>query len=410
MANKPARAKLRLWKKLAFSAVTLLFLLVCLELSMRVCGYGPPTAPTAANATPDGPRKPDPLAYFAVCDRHLGFRNRPHGSYRAWYIEGNPLATTDEFGYRNGYGWPGDGDAPMVVFVGDSITFCAEVEDAQTGPSEVAKLLSEEFDVRVLNAAVRAYGTLQVKRMLIECLERFPQIQLAVYTFCGNDLEESMVPNLRFPLKAPVMLRDAQTGEFQEVEVSEPAVPWGQGFLHWDPDQPVSASGSRVTAWLATRSALCYQCLAGWRRLNANRFDSQGFPNGTQVVPPEDHYYWHIWAAENGGDEVLRRLLVEMDEACRAHGAVLVVTSAFAGTQYEACREFSAWCADVCAEAGVPFVPLDHEFADGLKPYTCVRLGGMPDGHLNPRGTKAYARALAPTLKRILRARIKTGT
>jgi hypothetical protein len=405
MVRKPVRVVLPRWKKLLFSAAVVVFLLVCLELLLRLSGYGPPVAPGATETASIEPTQLDPLTYFAVCDPYLGYRNRAHGSYRTWYIKGQPLCTTDEYGYRNGFGWPGQGNSPIVLFLGDSITFCAEVDDQHTGPSEVAKLLSEELDVRVLNAGVRGYSTLQAKRTLLECLERFPRVRVAVYTFCGNDIEENTVPNLRYPLKAPVVMRDSQSGEFREVEVSEPAVPWGEDFRTWEGPAAVLGRRAEVAGWLEARSALCYRCLAGWRQVDFRRFSPREFPDGTRVVPPADYPRWHAWAAENGGYEVFRHLLAEMDRACRAQGVVFLVTSAFSGVYFDGCWVFSANCARSCTAAGVRFVSMEDEFTGSPPYYSSVRVDGRYDGHYGPLGTQTYAKALTPVLKEILRFR-----
>lgn len=404
MAKKATAVRLPLGKKLLFTATVVVCLLLGLEWLLRLCGYSPQPDRQQPMPPKTGKRKANPLEYFAVCDRYLGFRNRPNGSYRTWYIEGEPLVTTDRFGYRNGFGWSADGDSPIVVFVGDSYTFCSEVSDRQTGPSEVAKLLSQEFDVRVLNAGVRGYGTLQAKRMLIESLKRFPRIKAAVYTVCGNDLEETMVPNLRYPLKAPVMVRDDETGQFREIEVAEPAVPWGEGFYGWQAPEPVPSTPAKLAHWLETRSVLCHRCLAGWRRVSLGLFHRPEFPDGKRVVSPARYAQWHDWAVRNGADEVLRRLLVEMDRACRAHGATLVVTCALGATTFEASRALSAKCAAHCAAAGVRFVSLENQFTGNPRSYSSRRTDDQCDAHYGPLGTQAYARALAPAFKQILRS------
>ncbi|MHC4180503.1 MAG: hypothetical protein ACYSWU_23625 [Planctomycetota bacterium] len=392
--------KLSLWRKLVYTAVLLVFALLCLEVLMRCCGLSPePAAQTPPRPT-GGEPKVSPLAYFAVCDPHLGIRNRPNGSYHTWFIEGEPLVTTDEFGYRNGYGWPGDGESPIVLFVGDSVIFCAEVNDQQTAPSEVAKLLSQEFDVRVINTGVRSYNTVQAKRTLIECFERFPSIKVAVYTYCGNDIEENIVPNIRYPFKTPYLAHDEATGRFREVEVTDPAIPSGKLFYGWTPPPRVLSRRERVTQWLEDRSALLNRCLAGIRRLDSGRVGPHRFPDGKAIVPPCDYGKWHIWAAENGGRQALRQLLAEMDQICRNHGAAFLATCSVNGHDFASSRAFAV----DCAEAGVRFVSLEEQFTDNPAVYTCVRVDGQYDEHYGPVGTKTYAKALAPALKQILRS------
>ncbi len=138
-----ASPKLPIRRKLTYFLAVLLVLLFVAEFALRWLGFPPEFQPPLAEGTPDETPGIVPEAYFLVCDSHLGFCNRPNGEYRAWHIEGQPMVTTDRFGYRNGYAWHHDADTAIVLFVGDSFTFCSEVNDDQTGASEVAKLLGD---------------------------------------------------------------------------------------------------------------------------------------------------------------------------------------------------------------------------------------------------------------------------
>jgi hypothetical protein len=140
---------LSVWKKLAFSAIPFSLALLLLEGICRLAGFAPLTYQIM------------PQSFFWVSDRHLGFRNMPNAIYHFKWIKACPVVTTGDHGYRNGYGWSSEGSSPIIAFVGDSTTFCAEVADDQTGPSEVAKLIEQEVDVRVLNAGCRGYNTVQ---------------------------------------------------------------------------------------------------------------------------------------------------------------------------------------------------------------------------------------------------------
>ena len=364
-------------------------------------GSPPVDASQAADSPPPPP--PEAFGYYSICDRHLGFRNRANGSYHAHLFPGKPLSTTDEFGFRNGVGWSAKGTAPIVLFVGDSFTFCSEVPDDQTGPSEVAKLLRKEFDVRVLNAGVRGYSLLQVKRMTAECLERFPNINVVVYTHCGNDLEESLVADVQYPALAPVVVEDRQTGQFSEVEVAHPAVPWGENFLTWRPACPPPSRWSHVAAWLHVHSALCHHCLLTLERYFA-RCPSRDKPM-QQVEPPDlpiNRMHWHDWAkTKRHGDKIMCKLLADMRENCRSHGAELLVTSVYTGLDKSTPKESRD-----CAQVGVPYMSLVEHFPLSSAAYTAVRCDGRYDPHYNATGTKTYAAALAPTLLEVLRNRL----
>jgi len=400
--NSPRR-KLPLWKKLAFTVVVLVPAFLVLELVLGLCGYYPP------NPLPNYVRKVSRYAfgYFAICDRRLGFRNRPLSSFRSPCIVGHPLSTTDKYGYRNGFGWSPDGSKPIVIFVGDSITFCSEVADDQTGPSEVAKLLSKEFDVRVLNAGVRGYNTLQAKRMLEECLARYDCIQAVIYTYCGNDLEGNMVANLYFPALAPVVARDEFTGNLREIEVSDPAVAWGENFLDWQPRSTLEeqtaalGGGVRLAKWLDTHSAVWHHSRVGLGQAFPQPKGPSVQPGGCQMIPCHEYSSWHRWASENGGHEILRRLLVEMLQLCRTHDVAFLAT-AYNTREHHGCAvDF----AEDCDAQKIPYVDMLEYFPGDSTAYTCRRVDGRNDAHFGVLGTKCYAAALTPPLTRILRAR-----
>ncbi len=408
MANGVIPLELPVWKKLAFSGIVFVPALVLIETALRLAGLAP-SAESTQNARPVKPLPGiDAFEYFAISDPQLGFRNRPDGTFLSLRIEGNPLSTTDEYGYRNGSAWPGDGRSPIVLFIGDSITFCSEVNDDQTGASEVAKLLAKEFDVRVLNAGVRGYGTLQSKRMLIECLQRFPDIVVVVYTHCGNDPMENMVPNLRFPAKAPVIMRDAETGNLREVEVSDPVAPWGRAIFPWTPlnAPPVKKPATQSTAeWIESHSAIWSLVTEPWYEFREDYLPPREFP-GNEVLSPADHDYWGDWATQNGGDEIIQHLLVEMNQICRSRGAAFLATDYLTGLNDHRSDRF----AQLCAAAGVRFASIDRQFAGASESLVSRRVDGERDEHYSALGTKAYAAGLAPAIKQLLRSSVTSST
>jgi len=146
------------WKKVLFASVPLLGFLMLLEAGLRVVGFKP-----LSKMVPSRWMEP---AWYLVSDPEYGFVSRPRDRYQFLNVVEQPWITTDEFGYRTTLGsseWP---EAPVVIFVGDSTTFCAEVDDAHTMPSEVARLLNRETPARVVNAGIRGYNQLQAKRQL----------------------------------------------------------------------------------------------------------------------------------------------------------------------------------------------------------------------------------------------------
>lgn len=373
-------------------------LVVLLEIAVRLIGFGTMPAEQAGFDP-----KPTPFGYFAVCDEKLGFRNRPDGQYESDQFQGSPVVTTDSDGFRNGHGWTVESNDPIVLFLGDSFVFGSEVADDETGPSEVAKRLGP--GVRVLNAGSRGYNTLQSKRMLQECLERFPQVKAAVYTFFVNDLCENLIPEMHSPAKAPVVVRGPSAGEFREIEVTDPAVPFGQGFVEeFRPSQSLGIR-VRITSWIRTRSALVHTCMNGLRRLADRRAHTFALPDGRQISVPASQRWdtagsLYIWAEENGGWEVLEHLLSEMAELCREKEVAFFATYATRGRNTDAARE--AEFAKACRQAGVEFVSLSEQFTGDPDSYAAVYVDGRYDDHYGPRGTRAFAEGLAPVIRQAL--------
>jgi len=390
-AKKDKRA-LPFVKKLGFLACIAFFAILILEIGLRVTGFRPglPTNRIRVGAN----------AYFWISDRELGFRNRPNGSYRYDEINSNPLVTTDESGFRNGHGWQADTRKPVVVFVGDSTVFCAEVEDDQTAPSEVAKLLTREFDVSVLNAGVRGYSTLQAKRMLKECLARY-DVCAAVYCFCANDYEENVKADIYYPAQAPTIRWDAQRRVFVEVEISDPAVSWGQDFLPLAVEEqrrklagrPRKRPDQVFRDRLREHSALLHFAQSAASGLK-NRL-REGESAGGEVRADDSYQLGN----EACGDETMVHVLEQMQSMCLDEGAVFLAT---VFSERHGHRSFGSWC----RAAGVRFVPVHDGFVDRPMSYHPRLRDGGYDPHYNPKGTRTFAKALCPVLREILSERL----
>ena len=404
-------------KRLLILLLSPVVFLLLLELAFRAAGLEP-ASPSPADVT----------GYFWINDEHLGFRNRPDGSFRYEGIASNPRVTTDRFGYRNGAGWDPDGEDPIVAFVGDSAVFCAEVDDDRTGPSEVHKALGADFDLRVLNAGVRGYGTLQAKRMLEECSSKFPEIVAVVYVFCGNDPLDDLDPCRHFPAVSPSAWWIADEGRLVEVEFKNPFVRPGQSLT---PSEPWGRRGE------GSRSVLSQigEPLEGWRRellavltelqgvreadeprekrldrelRDALRQRSAAFNRlqalvtgalGRRGLAPSAFPAEATWVAETRGREVLVTLLREMERTCGERGIDLLVT-AFTRVNVE-----NELLKASCLEAGVQFAPLHESFVDEHWTYAARRDNGTYDGHYGAKGTRTFAAALAPALREVLSAR-----
>jgi hypothetical protein len=385
-----ARPLSRLAKVALLAAPTLLVLGLA-EAAVRLAGFGLPPAE----------RGPNVNAYFIISDPVIGFRNRPRGEYVWRQLVGHPRATTDERGFRNGLGWSARGAEPVIVFVGDSTTFCAEVPDDRTGPSEVARALrARGRSFRVLNAGVRGYSSVQAKRMLRECLQQFPSVALVVYTYCHNDYVENVNPIVYYPFQAPAAWLDPATGRIEEVEAAEPAVGWGRSFH-------VAAEGERRAflerVAVASHSSLLYHTQRRARRLLARNAYAgrRRLPRGSlgPVLSGGEEWEAQIeWAARSGADPVLEEQLRQMAAMARARGAVFLATRYTWGGEDEQDRSFAA----ICERAGVPFAGLSALFQGDPREFTARLLDGTYDDHYGPEGTRTYARALLPAIERAL--------
>ena len=138
-------------KKIIFVIITTLLSAAIIEIGLRLFGF---QAHNDASIT----------QYFWVSDPILGFSNVKNGSFIYKKIHNEPLITTDKEGYRTTTPSYSDSSA-KVVFLGDSTTFCAEVNDEQTFASLVATELAP-LKTTVINGSVRGFNTVQSWLML----------------------------------------------------------------------------------------------------------------------------------------------------------------------------------------------------------------------------------------------------
>src|SRR5262245_38486174 len=166
-------------RRVAFALISmvlgLLGALVIAEVGLRllyVSGYGSPLPP--------GIR--DPTAH-----RLTYVRFRPNFSGTAQGVE----YRTNEFGYRND---PIIVGAKHVVFLGDSTTFGLGLQQAETFPAKVEKLLNERAEKgwQTLNTATPGQGTLDALdtlRRVLDTKEVAPR--LIVLGFFVNDFSDN---------------------------------------------------------------------------------------------------------------------------------------------------------------------------------------------------------------------------
>lgn len=363
-------------KKCLFYLIPFAVVLVFFELGLRALGYGPlPATNITLSST----------GYFCVADKTLGFRNRPDGVYVNAAFERAPVVTTDHNGYRNGFS-PAKETAHTVIFVGDSATFCAEVNDNETGPSEVARILSlKGLNAHVVNAGVRGYSTLQSKRMLDETVRRFPGAEVAVYVYSDNDLYENL-NSIYLPMIAPTASWNEEAASVFEKEVDSEPVPWGSDFVGVAA-RPGTALGKRILA--ASHSALAYNIQSSVRTLLEWRSSKGAAKGGSPPIAS------HEYALQRNGDKVLESLIVRMRSTCERAGVRFMVTQFTNGSK----AGIDRWLGEICRRSGVQFIAINDKFKGSPGQYE-VRFAGnlLREGHYNTLGTRTFAEGVAPSI------------
>lgn len=361
-------------KLVAFLAIPFFGFLLFLEVALRTAGFQPLTLA--------------PQAFLWQADRKLGWRNIPGVRFRNEKLAEPFEITTDSGGFRTGTAWSAEGTSPVVVFLGDSTTFCAEVADDQTIASEVARLLGPAPEVRVLNAGVRGFSGLQASLLLDEILERFPTTAIVVYTFTENDPEENLNPLAYAPAVAPVL----RLGSGEEPRVVPPPrlpVPHGTPLRHARGSFTYLTQGVRRFSVLA--EFVIHRVNIVRARLRARR------PSAPSKSPGEGE---RLGQFSKGMEFVLRR----MKEQTGRRGISLIATGFQNGATPSTPRPFldQPHFAALCEDLGVEYVPLSEHFVGPTTAYLSKLRDGSWDPHYGPAGTRRYAAALAPAVRRSL--------
>lgn len=338
-------------------------------------------------------------AYFSVKDPFLGFKNRPNGRFHNRDVKTMPVITTDEFGLRNGIGCPSVRDAPKIVFIGDSTTFCSEVADDETISSSVAKeLMSKGVQVGVLNAGVRGFGTLQATRILSWVLETFENVSAAVYTACGNDFVENVYPLLHYPAEAPTVSLDLTGESLDYHEVSSSYLETGTKVFGvsslYRLDLGVSGKALR---FLAGHSALT-QLLPSSQRtrlLDWSLGDVEfQLRNGETLSRAASWNEIRAWSDSRDTDAVFRLLLRQMNELCKRHKTRLIVVPFATGGADCIC----SCILNHCRALAITAIDIRQYFTQDPTFYMSEQSDGSIDPHYGPNGTATYGRAVSSTL------------
>jgi hypothetical protein len=321
-------------------------------------------------------------AFFWIRDRRLGFRNLPDA--RLEHALSSSVVTTGHDGERHGLGEVASVASPVVLFVGDSTTFCGEVNDDETGPSHVWKRLPPALGVGVVNAGVRGYNTIQATRMAEEWLGR-RNVRAVVYTYCDNDYLENVYPFVQKPARAPAVA--LENGTLRRVELPDDAGPWGSP-VGKDPPPPASIP-------VFTALGRCSALAAAMGDLLA-RDDAK------------DEKVWRTayrWADDHAAGKCLELLVAELRDVCSKKSVPLLATRFTTGARGKPSfmlPDESRWIEAACRAAAVPFVDLSPAFTEDADAYRTHLLDGRIDRHYGRHGTETYGAALAPHVAKIV--------
>jgi len=338
---------------LAALSVTLstVAVLLLLEVGLRVVRgepFGRPSAATGLRMA-EGP-------YPAVYDPLLGYVPRPGASGRdnVWRRE----VTITEEGVRAN-GAPPPAGRPVLA-VGDSFTFGDEVDDADTWPARLERLLERP----VVNGGVFGYGFDQMVLRAERLLERFDDADPLIVSILPEDVLRCEFA-YRYAWK-PFFDVDAGELVLRNVPVPEP----GRG----PPGEPWHRRALRAS-FLADRV---------FRRLDP---DAWGVPDTVR--------------AHRQGVRVARRLVDRLVERAGRDGRALwIVIQWIPGGDDAPVRPV----VERARHHGVPVIPLVEALAPaterlGADAVFVSHPGPGRVGHMTPRGNQLAAEAIAARLR-----------
>jgi lysophospholipase L1-like esterase len=176
-------------KKLLFGTIlfTGIFLLGLgtLELVARSCGYQ--AAPEIYHRT------------LWIPDSELGWQCKADGQFSYLGSRGWLRGSTDKNGFRPVLSCREDQKSPVILCLGDSTTFSAEVLDEETWPEAASRALATAgLPCRMVNRGIGGYSAVQsllVLRRTLKDPDLANDIRGVVYHFCANDPAENFLPD-----------------------------------------------------------------------------------------------------------------------------------------------------------------------------------------------------------------------
>lgn len=291
--------------------------------------------------------------YPAVPDAKLGYAPRPgaHGEENHW----DTTVTIDAQGMReNGAAAPPPG--PVVAVVGDSFTFGDQVDDDETWPAHLQRILGQ----RVVNGGVFGYSFVQSILRAERMLEQYP-VDTLVVSLIPDDLTRSEYCKRYVPLP----WFDVQDGAL---------VP------RFGPPDPELGGGSEDERDL--KNALGYSALLD--ALLANTAKRWWIEDEKQVTAPR--------LAGRGG-EIGRLLLDRIARICRDRGVELLLV-----LQGERSTSDADALLAHARERGVATLDLVQRFLAAEQQDPGVKERWF-DGHMTDAGNRWAAEQIAAALR-----------
>jgi hypothetical protein len=325
-------------------------------------------------------------ALLWVHDPDLGFTNRKAADFLNDSIRSRPRVRTDSRGLRLGGpqgGFRGE-TRPGILFLGDSTTLGAEVEDSQTFPAQLA-LGSGNDSLWVANAGVRGYSTLQASLMLERRLQELEGVRLVIYAFTSNDLVENLLPQIPSPVSAPQVRCRREGSDLELLAPAEGALQAGEPF-------PLRPGPLRRFGWWLRRTL----ALAD---LGADLIHWLGPGSAPPSAPVP------IQTCDR--EEVLQKLLRGMAVRSQEAGAKLLVT-AFPGQSREALEGLfprSGSLESLCRGAGADYLDPYPSLGKASEDWQAKRPWLGLDPHFSAAGNQAWARALGSEFRERLKNR-----
>lgn len=120
--------------------------------------------------------------------------------------------------------------APLVLIVGDSVTRGKDVAEDDAYPSVLFRMLEEEREIRLINAAVNGYGVDQMILKLEQSIETY-RPDVVVFAYIPHDLWRSG-RNINWGLTKPV-LKDIRVDSWRVI-ASPDMQPYYQSYMDAD--------------------------------------------------------------------------------------------------------------------------------------------------------------------------------